>query len=119
VAAGSALDATERHIAQLTPRVAALAVDLVNAARTAGYPLIITSSTRSFAQQRALVRAGRSQRLDSLHLTGRAFDVDLRGLPRDSVPSWFWNDLGPFAERLGLRWGGRWRRPFDPGHFEL
>ena len=30
-----------------------------------------------------------------------------------------WGILGEEAERLGLRWGGRWRRPFDPGHAEL
>jgi hypothetical protein len=22
------------------------------------------------------------------------------------------------GEQLGLRWGGRWRHPYDPGHFE-
>lgn len=27
--------------------------------------------------------------------------------------------LGEEAERVGLRWGGRWRTPFDPGHAEL
>lgn len=29
-----------------------------------------------------------------------------------------WRKIGAVGERLGLRWGGRWRRPFDPGHFE-
>lgn len=27
--------------------------------------------------------------------------------------------LGELAEGLGLTWGGRWKKPFDPGHFEL
>lgn len=26
--------------------------------------------------------------------------------------------LGERAEELGLKWGGRWKSPFDPGHFE-
>ena len=30
-----------------------------------------------------------------------------------------WKVIGEEAERLGLRWGGRWIRPFDPGHVEL
>lgn len=30
-----------------------------------------------------------------------------------------WGVIGQEAERLGLRWGGRWRSPFDPGHAEL
>ena len=27
--------------------------------------------------------------------------------------------IGEVGERLGLRWGGRWVRPHDPGHLEL
>lgn len=27
--------------------------------------------------------------------------------------------IGEEAEKLGLRWGGRWHQPFDPGHVEL
>ena len=27
--------------------------------------------------------------------------------------------IGEIGEALGLRWGGRWRSPYDPGHLEL
>ncbi len=30
-----------------------------------------------------------------------------------------WGIIGEEAERVGLRWGGRWHDPFDPGHAEL
>ena len=30
-----------------------------------------------------------------------------------------WGIIGEECERVGLRWGGRWLRPFDPGHGEL
>ena len=30
-----------------------------------------------------------------------------------------WGIIGEEIERVGLRWGGRWRTPFDPGHGEL
>ena len=30
-----------------------------------------------------------------------------------------WGIIGEEAERVGLRWGGRWLKPFDPGHGEL
>jgi len=40
----------------------------------------------------------------------------------DSVAMWhdpvLWRKVGTAGERLGLRWGGRWRHPYDPGHFE-
>lgn len=29
-----------------------------------------------------------------------------------------WGVVGEEVERAGLRWGGRWRKPFDPGHLE-
>lgn len=29
-----------------------------------------------------------------------------------------WRKVGVIGERLGLRWGGRWKHPYDPGHFE-
>lgn len=30
-----------------------------------------------------------------------------------------WQVIGEEVERLGLVWGGRWKRPHDPGHAEL
>jgi hypothetical protein len=58
--------------------------------------------------------AGRSK-----HQYGLAVDV----VPIvDSVAVWnnpvLWRKVGMTGEKLGLRWGGRWRKPYDPGHFE-
>jgi hypothetical protein len=40
----------------------------------------------------------------------------------DSVAVWdntqLWKKVGLAGEKLGLRWGGRWKKPYDPGHFE-
>lgn len=113
------IDPTPGHLEALTPECAELAVHLVNAARWSGIPLIVTSSRRSVDEQRRLVLAGRSRTLNSAHLRGEAFDVDVAGLGRDFVPGWVWEALGPYGEALGLVWGGRWRSPFDPGHFEV
>ena len=53
------------------------------------------------------------------HQYGLAIDV----VPViDSKPQWrniaLWRRVGVIGERLGMQWGGRWRRLFDPGHFE-
>lgn len=112
------LDATENHIRNLVPPVGKAAYEIVFAARTAGLPLIITSSTRSRIEQAGLVRAGFSKNLNSLHLQGRAFDVDLWGWDRDDVPAYVWKWLGPLGESFGLKWGGRFKSIYDPGHFE-
>lgn len=90
------------------------------AARVAGYPVVITSGRRTAEEQAALVRAGVSATLRSRHVLGLAFDIDWQGWSRDDIPAWFWNLIGPWAEQnLYLRWGGRWKVPYDPGHFEM
>lgn len=112
-------DATLQILGGLEDQTATAAYWLVWAARTAGYPVVVTSGRRSSAEQAALVAAGRSRTLQSKHVTGRAFDIDWHGWDRDTVPSWFWQLIGPWAEmNLGLVWGGRWLSPYDPGHFE-
>ena len=72
------------------------------------------SEYRSMGRRYTRVRAGFSN-----HQYGLAVDI----VPViKSVPQWhnirLWKKLGPIGERLGLRWGGRWGRFFDPGHFE-
>lgn len=111
-------DQTARHLESLEPTTRAAAVALVDALREAGVPAIITSSRRTFEEQRRLVIAGRSRTLRSKHLSGKAFDLDVYGWRRENLPAWFWAAVGPYAERIGLTWGGRWRSPWDPGHFE-
>jgi hypothetical protein len=108
-------DPTHTHLAQLDPRTRILATYLVIAARDAGVPLIITSSRRSQWEQIKLVMAGRSRTLNSRHLTGKAFDVDVAGWDRNAVPRVFWDTLGPYAEKLGLKWP---LPDWDPAHFE-
>lgn len=57
--------------------------------------------------------------MQSKHLLGKAFDVDVFGFGRDDVPLWVWEEIGPWAEmQLGLKWGGRFTSIRDLGHFE-
>lgn len=107
-----------RHLQGLSPDIQYAAFYLIWAARQAGFPLQITSSLRTRSEQEALVGSGLSRTLRSKHLIGQAFDVDIHGLGRDQVPLWFWEMLGPFAESLGFRWGGRFSGFADYGHFE-
>lgn len=114
-----AYDPTQQHLDSLSPSTRNKAYWMVWAVRSVGIPLIITSSIRTQVEQYKLVLAGRSKTMNSLHLQGRAFDVDLLGVSRDAVPKAFWDILGPWAEEnLQLGWGGRWRSIYDPGHFE-
>jgi len=111
-------DATLAQIGQLSPDIQDAAWWLVYIVRSAGFPLQITSTLRTRAEQAAFVRSGASRTLRSKHLIGQAFDVDLHGIGRDEIPLWFWQELGWLGEYLGFRWGGRFSNPWDPGHFE-
>lgn len=91
---------------------------MVYLVRSAGVPLQVTSSVRSRAEQASLVQAGRSLTLQSKHLQGQAFDVDIHGYGRDQIPLWWFEQLGQLGEYLGLAWGGRWSGFRDYGHFE-
>ena len=112
------LGQTIGHLQQLAPDSALAAFQLLDFVRSHGIPLTITSSRRTLEEQRALVRAGSSMTLQSKHLGGHAFDVDVHGYGRDEIPIWFLYQLGWLGEQLGLRWGGRWTGFRDYGHFE-
>lgn len=119
MATGNAADQTYQFLDGLSEPTRTRAYILVWVLRTYGYPVVITSGRRTATEQAALVRAGRSRTLRSKHVTGQAFDVDWFRTAREDVPKAFWQLIGPWAEsELGLTWGGRWRHPYDPGHFE-
>jgi len=72
----------------------------------------ILEGLRSVERQRKLVNTGKSQTMNSRHLTGHAIDI---------VPypvSWDWDDFYPICDamlkasrelNIPLRWGGNWR----------
>lgn len=62
-----------------------------------------------------MYRAGLSRTLKSKHLTGHAFDVDVKGYSRDRVPDYVWHWLHRLAHSLNLKTIGWW----DRGHFEI
>jgi hypothetical protein len=110
------IDRTAELIRTLEPSVAHAALLLVNAARSAGIPLILISARRSVAENEAIGGAPAS-----LHLDGLAFDVAVAGYTREQVPAWWWQALGRWVEQyLGLSWGGRfsWKGAPDVNHFD-
>lgn len=86
-----------------------------------GIDLRVVETRRSPARQAQMVRLGKS-RLGpwrSKHQYNAAVDV----VPIiNGRPAWhnrkLWHTIGIIGESRGLRWGGRWRGLYDPGHFE-
>ncbi|MEI9921787.1 MAG: M15 family metallopeptidase [Bacteroidota bacterium] len=98
-------------------------IELISICKSKGIELAVVETYRTVAKQNEYKHLGkiytRSSGGRSKHQYGLAVDV----VPvLDSVPSWHneavWKKIGLVGEKLGLRWGGRWRHPYDPGHFE-
>jgi hypothetical protein len=98
-------------------------INLINSCKAQGIELAIVESYRTRAKQAEYFGMGRkytrSRGGKSKHQYGLAVDV----VPIvDSIPVWddvhLWRKIGIAGEKLGLRWGGRWRAPYDPAHFE-
>src|SRR5688572_7433505 len=96
---------------------------LISICRSKGIELAFVETYRTHAKQaeykgmgRKYTRSGAGK---SKHQYG--FAVDLVPIVNDTA-CWhdkvLWRKIGMVGERLGLRWGGRWRYPYDPGHFE-
>jgi peptidoglycan L-alanyl-D-glutamate endopeptidase CwlK len=99
-------------------RLAGVHPDLVRVVRNAaagGAVFRVTEGLRTPERQRQLVAEGKSQTLNSRHLTGHAVDV----VPLDSAGdvSWAWGLYFPLAdafraaaiaEGVSVIWGGAW-----------
>jgi len=96
---------------------------LITICKAKGIELAFVETYRTHAKQaeykgmgRKYTRSGAGK---SKHQYGLA--VDVVPIVNDTAV-WhnivLWRKIGTVGERLGLHWGGRWRHPFDPGHFE-
>lgn len=119
---------SEGNIATLHPKVRPLARQLVRAAAAEKLTIVVTSGTRTYAEQDALFAQGRTKAGSrvtnarggfSNHNFGIAFDVTLF---KDMKPVWespAYRRVGQLGKALGLDWGGDWASPVDEPHFEL
>lgn len=98
-------------------------LQLIRICRSKGIELALVETYRTHAKQTEYRTMGRrytrTKAGHSKHQYGLAVDI----VPMiDSLPQWknyrLWRKIGPIGEQLGLRWGGRWSRLYDPCHFE-
>ena len=115
---------SESHLASLDPKLTRLARKAITISRV---DFTIISGRRNMAEQRALVRAGKSQTLNSRHLSGKA--LDFVPLDPDTGKGSFSRALAievaiAFYEAARLQqtpiiWGGMWQNFEDIPHIEL
>lgn len=122
-----------RSVDDLDPTFQPRAFELVARCTGRGVPLMIVDTLRTPEEQRANLARGVSKTQHSLHLPqpplgkAKAMDVcpysifqlhgpdKLQYDTRDPA----WTIVREEAKRLGLRWGGDWRRPNEPDYLEL
>jgi hypothetical protein len=107
----------------LHPYMAMLANKLLEKCKAQGLDVRIVETYRTRTKQAEYYGMGpgytASAAGQSKHQFGLAIDV----VPfRDGAAVWddkkLWEKIGKIGEELGFRWGGRWTKPYDPGHFE-
>jgi len=119
---------TENSLGTLAEPVQKMARSLLYHARSdLGLDVRVIQGTRTYAEQDALYAQGRTtpgSRVTnssggySFHNFGVAFDVGLfSGRAYIEGGSGYIN-VGHLGERIGLEWGGRWRRFQDMPHFQ-
>jgi hypothetical protein len=96
---------------------------LIMACKAKGIELAVVETYRTHAKQHEYKTMGKKYTSSgagkSKHQYGLAIDV-VPVVNNEAV--WdntiLWRKVGMVGEKLGLRWGGRWKKPYDPGHFE-
>ena len=116
------IDTIVTDLSVLHPAFRNEVIELIHECARQGIRIRIQETYRSVNRQNKLKRLG----LKVTSLNGKESRHQY-GLAIDIVPyiegKLAWNEetlykIGMIGEHLGLGWGGRWRRPYDPGHFE-
>ena len=96
-------------------------VQLVKICASRGWPFRVFETFRSAQRQRYVNGQGHSQMaVTGPHNFGLACDIValVNGKWTWDAKAGPWASLGAAGEELGLVWGGRWKRPYDPAHFQ-
>lgn len=114
----------KKRLNELKPEARKVFVKFLREARRT-FPkrtMVVAETYRTQKRQNELYRKGRvttSVRV-SQHTKRLAADIyfvrESKILKYEEAP---YLKLGELGELFGLIWGGRWKVPFDPGHYEL
>lgn len=108
----------------LQPAFKGKAKKLIDSLRSVGIEVKVIETYRTYKRQDKLFNRKRRVTLlrggQSAHQHGLAIDiVPIVSGKLQWKNKMLWKKIGTIGESLGLTWGGRFRRLYDPGHFEL
>jgi len=121
---------SENRLKKVHPELARrIRIAIENLAK-AGIQIEVVQGLRTFAEQNALFAQGRTKPGpvvtnarggQSNHNFGLALDVVpfTDGKPNWNAPNSIWMAIGGEAEKLGMEWGGNWKKFIDKPHIQL
>lgn len=123
-------DASRRRLDKVHPTLAAAIKTLLETLAQNGMQVEVVQGLRTFAEQDGLFAQGRSKPGpvvtrarggQSNHNYGLAVDLVPfnNGVPNWNAPLGVWATIGSEAEKLGLEWGGDWKKFVDKPHVQL
>ncbi len=123
-------DASRRRLTKVHPELATRITALLDILTQHGLQVEVVQGLRTFAEQDALFAQGRSRPGpvvtrarggQSNHNYGLAVDMVPfnNGQPNWNAPLGVWTTIGTEAEKLGLEWGGDWKKFVDKPHVQL
>jgi peptidoglycan L-alanyl-D-glutamate endopeptidase CwlK len=123
-------DASRRRLDKIHPTLAAAITSLIGVLAQNGLQIEVVQGLRTFAEQDALFAQGRSRPGpivtrarggQSNHNYGLAVDVVPfnNGQPNWNAPLGVWTTIGSEAEKMGMEWGGDWKKFVDKPHIQL
>ena len=123
-------DASRRRLTKVHPELATRITTLLDILTQHGLTVEVVQGLRTFAEQDALFAQGRSRPGpvvtrarggQSNHNYGLAVDMVPfnNGQPNWNAPLGVWTTIGTEAEKLGLEWGGDWKKFVDKPHVQL
>jgi hypothetical protein len=111
----------------VNPTLADILKETERRALEQGIEIEVSEGLRDQGRQAQLVSEGKSQTMNSRHLTGNAVDIHIRN--PDGSPNWDFNSYVPVANianqvatEMGvpdLVWGGDWKTLKDGVHFQI
>lgn len=112
---------TTNELVVLHPAFRNKVIELIQACKEEGIEVQILETYRTPELQNTYKKRGVSRLSggESKHQYGLAVDI----VPIiNNKQQWnnkkLWTKLGKLGESLGLQWGGKWKKLYDPGHFE-
>lgn len=123
-------DTSQRRLDKVHPGLATRIQALLDALTQHGLQIEVVQGLRTFAEQDILFAQGRTRPGpivtrarggQSNHNYGLAVDLVPfnGGQPNWNAPLGVWTTIGTEAEKLGLEWGGDWRKFVDKPHVQL